>query len=153
MIEITNMLEKIMKYRLVKEIVSRQGVVHFRRYKIMETPWFALYIHQICQSDMDQDPHDHPWDFESLILKGAYTEVYLDPECPEESISCSYYRGDVVKHKSTDAHKITLLTDEVWTLVYTTGNRRDWGYLTAKGWVDHITYRKQKNADRDGKFI
>lgn len=60
---------------LVKEIKSKQGEVHFRRYRLLQTPWFAIYIHHILISDQDKDMHDHPWNFTSVILEGAYREV------------------------------------------------------------------------------
>ena len=129
---------------LVKEIVSKEGVVHFRRYRLISTRWFNLYVHQICESDHDRDPHDHPWNFQSLILSGGYFEEVFPKLYNREY----YYEGDVVQHKATDAHKLTLLTDEVWTLVLTTGRERYWGYQTSKGWVGHEEYRKLKNESK-----
>ena len=137
-----NWLAKVFRFIfLVKEIISREGIVHFRRYRLISTPWFNLYLHHICQSDKDGEPHDHPWNFQSLIVKGAYQEyVYGIPEFNR------YYAGDVVQHKATDAHRITLLSKEVWTLVYTSGGDRHWGYRLSDGsWIGHEEYRQIKN--------
>lgn len=131
---------------LDKEIVSRAGVLHFRRYRLFRTPWCALYLHKICQSDNDLDMHDHPWNFQSLIVKGAYREASKYPPNFDYIHLNSYYPGDVVKHQAEDAHKITLITNPVWTLVYTTGRSRVWGYQTPKGWINHEEYRRLKNA-------
>lgn len=141
-------LIKIIRYLfLVKEIVSKQGVVHFRRYRLIQTPWFALYLHQICQSDKDVDMHSHPWNFQSLILKGAYKEACKYPPDFDYIYINAYYPGDVIKHQARDAHKITLITKQVWTLVFTSGRHREWGYLTPNGWVSHAVYRKAKNEE------
>lgn len=71
-----NWLIKIIRFLfLVKEIKSRYGHVHFRRYRLLSTPWFSIYIHHILKSDEDKDPHDHPFNFSSLILSGAYQEM------------------------------------------------------------------------------
>lgn len=135
---------------MVKEIVSKEGAVHFRRYRLISTPWFNLYVHNIRKSDEDKYPHDHPWDFKSLILSGSYQETmrlapfnkYYDPD----TYTVKYYPGYLAEHKAEDTHQITLLTPEVWTLVLTTGRAREWGYQTRIGWIDHKTYRTLKNA-------
>ena len=62
------------KLFLTREIISRTGVVHFRRYRLLKTPIMRLYLHQILESDKDGDLHCHPWSFVSLILKGHYVE-------------------------------------------------------------------------------
>lgn len=48
-----------MPFRKVKEIVSRDGVRHFRRWAILQTRWFNIYLHCIEQSDQDKDLHSH----------------------------------------------------------------------------------------------
>lgn len=133
------------KFLLVKEIVSKQGVVYFRRYRLLQTPWFAVYVHQICRSDEDKDPHDHPWNFTSVILEGAYQEDSWYPPNFDKMQIKNYYSGDVIEHKAEDAHKLRLISSEVWTLVFTSGRERVWGYQTDKGWIDFITYRNLKN--------
>lgn len=133
---------------LVKEIVSKRGEVHFRRYRLLQTPWFAIYIHQICRSDEDLDPHDHPWDYQSVILEGCYLEdSRLAPNFKAQPVQ-KYYSGDVIKHKAADVHKITLVSKEVWTLVFTSGREREWGYLTPVGWIGHKEYRQLKNEGK-----
>lgn len=42
--KIKNLLNK---YLLVKEIVSKTGVVHFRRYRLLSLSKFNIYIHNI----------------------------------------------------------------------------------------------------------
>lgn len=138
----------IRKLFLVKEILSKQGKVHFRRYRLIQTPWFALYVHQILQSDKDKHFHDHPWSFESLILSGSYYEQYT--KAPNHWVirAKTYYPGDVVQHLAQDAHQITLRSPEVWTLVFTSGRERVWGYQTENGWIDFQTYRQMKNEGK-----
>lgn len=141
----------IRKLFLVKEIVSQMGKVHFRRYRLLSTPWFNIYIHHILSSDLDVDPHDHPFSFHSLILKGAYQELCkYEPYFDEGFHCCKHYAGQVVVHKAEDAHKITLLTPDVWTLVVTSGRTRDWGYRLSDGtWVQHQEYRRLKNSKEE----
>jgi hypothetical protein len=133
---------------LVKEIVSKQGEVHFRRYRLLQTPWFAIYIHQILKSDTDIFLHDHPWGYSSVILEGSYQEDSAYPPNFDVHHINTYYSGDVIQHKAEDAHKLTLKSTEVWTLVFTSGRERVWGYQTSSGWIDYITYRQMKNEGK-----
>lgn len=148
------------KLFLIKEIVSKQGIVVFRRYRLLQTPWFAIYIHNLLQSDQDPDLHDHPWSYKSIILSGAYREISAySPRFRTLHVN-KYYAGDVIEHVAEDIHQITLLAPSVWTLVFTSGREREWGYryvLNNGGdwdqcrqieWVDHKTYRRLKNEDK-----
>lgn len=144
-----NIITKIIRRLfLVKEIISKQGEVHFRRYRLLQTPWLALYIHQILKSDEDKHFHDHPWNFQSLILKGSYREQYTLPPNHWVIRNKTYELGDVVQRKAEDAHQITLRTPEVWTLVLTSGRERVWGYQTEFGWIDFKSYRQLKNEGK-----
>lgn len=145
----------INKFFLVKEIVSKEGVVHFRRYRLLSTPWFNLYIHHILESDKDLDLHDHPWNFQSLILSGSYLELvkFVDENFVSTKIEV-HLPGDVLKRQAEDVHKIKLRTESVWTLVFTSKPIRNWGYRKLSGkpfefnneyFIDHLSYRKIKN--------
>ncbi len=147
--------EFIRKHFLIKEIVSKEGVVHFRRYRLLATPWFNIYIHNILHSDEDKHGHDHPWHFMSIILRGEYLEQWF-----RFSEDWKYRAGyafhinrrsprSVIRHHAEDFHKITLLTPSVWTLVFTSGRARSlWGFQTENGWIDFMEYRKLKNEGR-----
>lgn len=133
---------------LVKEIISKEGVIHFRRYRLLSLPWFNIYIHQIMRSDLDTEMHDHPFHFTSIILSGAYHEDSIYPSDWTNIIGRNCYQGDVIEHRAEDAHKLTLLTKEVWTLVITSGRNRVWGYRFQDGnWIDFQTYRTNKNGE------
>jgi len=134
----------IRKLFLVKEIISKEGNVHFRRWRILQTPWFAIYVHNILRSVEDKDPHDHPWWFMSLILWGGYVEDRVD----ENGRKSRHYRfaGRMFSCKTTEFHKIRLMRP-TWTLVLTGPRTHElWGYMTEDGWIDHVTYRERKNT-------
>jgi len=138
------LLSRIFESRLVKSIVSREGRVHFRRWSILESPRFNLYVHQIARSDEERDPHDHPWSFASLVLRGGYHEKLWKVDAYEEH---DHRPGSILFRSSHDFHRIRLYGEAAWTLVLTGPRTHDlWGYRTAEGWVDHLTYRKQKHA-------
>jgi hypothetical protein len=149
------MREVIRTLFLVKEIISKDGLVHFRRWRILATPWFNIYIHNILRSDEEAHPHDHPWNFLSFILKGGYTEAWL-PFYEDVAyrngvplLNSTRKPGTVVYHDAKDFHKLTLLKDSAWTLVFTFGKRRPtWGYQTEQGWFEQKAYRELKHEGK-----
>jgi hypothetical protein len=131
---------------LIREIRSKTGALHFRRWSLLNTRWGSLYIHQIARSDEDLHMHDHPWDFWSLILRGGYTEQAM-PEGKDFLILTNCVPGTLVMRKAKDFHRIKLLNplDSTWSLVWT-GSRihEPWGYHTFDGWVSNQEYRRMK---------
>lgn len=135
---------------LVKVITSKEGKVHFRRYRLLATPWFNIYIHQILKSDEEAHFHDHPWNFFSFILSGGYKERSSYSVDRWKQVHTNYFmKHSLVHHKRSDTHKLTLMTPCVWTLVLTYGKHQTWGYQTEAGWIDFQSYRALKN---EGKF-
>lgn len=129
---------------LLKTITSREGIVHFRRWGIL-TRWFNVYVHHIAKSDEDVDPHDHPWWYMSFVLWGGYSEMLYRNS---ENVIAYIYHGprSIVVRKTTDFHKLTLVNGPAWTFVITGPRTHDlWGYSTRDGWVDHLTYRRNKH--------
>jgi hypothetical protein len=132
------------KLFLIREIKSKEGKVHFRRYRFLATPWLNVYVHQICRSDREKHMHDHPWDFITLILWRGYIEF-------TEKYPKGTKRGflHIVPHKAEEVHQFALEDESksTWTFVITGSRRREWGYQTESGWFSNETYRilKEKN--------
>lgn len=124
---------------LVKEIRDRNGVLHFKRWALLWTPWFALYLHKICLPDYDEHLHSHPWNFVSLVLKGFYLESSRGQKIHRKP-------GSLLMRKASDFHQITWLgAPPVWTLVFVWGRRREWGYDVGGVCIDNQTYRTLKH--------
>ena len=135
------------KLFLVKEIRSKAGVLHFRRWRFLELPFFRVYLHNILKADEDKHEHDHPWSFYSLILKGGYTEALtLDVWGPFKSYLLEHGVGSIIHRKAKDSHQIRSLKNDkpVWSLVFAYGFERPWGYNTEAGWIDKDEYRRLK---------
>jgi hypothetical protein len=124
----------------VMVIKSRAGELVFKRWRLLSTPWLTVYVHRLYESDRDKDPHDHPWDYTTIILSGGYTEMIFGGE------SRTYRRGSVIAHRAEEAHQLALTEKPTTTLVFVGRYRRpEWGYHTKDGWVDFRSYRKNKN--------
>ncbi|MEO6305470.1 MAG: hypothetical protein ABIP51_20070 [Bacteroidia bacterium] len=132
----------INKYFLVKEIKSKEGIVHFRRWRILSTPLLKIYFHGIYMADEDAHLHNHPWNYWSVSVKGRFIE--------KTSNGFKYVPPfKIIKRKAEQFHSINLLlTKKVFTFFVAFGKKRDWGYDVNGTWVDHITYRKLKNSGK-----
>lgn len=131
-------------FKLVKEIRSKQGELHFKRWQIWSTRWFNIYLHFINKADEDKHLHDHPWSFWSIILKGAYIELL--GEEGKHTPSRQIYRGWLNASYRTKniPHMIGVVVKPTYSLVITGPGGREWGYTTEDGWKNHSKYREEK---------
>lgn len=102
-----------------------------RWYLIPRNPVLNVYLHKFCRSD-DPTPHDHPWWFVSLIVRGKYDEV-------TEHGTRRRGAGSIAFRPATWRHTVQLIrqglpsagqTWEVpcWTLIVTGRRARSWGF-------------------------
>ncbi len=128
-----------MKKEFYWEIKSRAGIVVFRRWRLCQSKWCNVMLHNIKRADTDAHCHNHPWSFISIVLKGGYDEKTPKGINPRKLFSVAY-------NKATNYHKIEKLHgDSAWTLVITGPTRKEWGYLVNGEWIDNETYRRRKN--------
>lgn len=122
------------------------------RWRLLQTPWFAIYLHKICQPDQDRHLHDHPWPFVSIVLRGGYDEVrphgYRSGARVGEWWPARYEkrRGclSIAFRRSTDLHRISRLHRRpTWTLLLVGPRRRDWGYSVGGRWISHDIYHRE----------
>jgi hypothetical protein len=144
----------IKKHFLVAEIRSREGVLHFRRWRLLSGSWGNIYLHAIYKSDEDGHLHDHPWDYTSICLKGSFIEqVPGIREVFNGNIIKTYVYNHVspfkvIRRNAEAFHKLyRLKSPVVYTLFFTGSRRKEWGYDVAGEWIEFNRYRKLK---RDG---
>lgn len=120
--------------------------VYLKRWYIFRCKTWSIRIHHIIGPDPDEHPHDHPWDFISIPLRGAYHEnVYTLHRWGEKAGSLTNVPRTVrwfSRHRAEDAHKIMRLLRPkgVWTLFITGRERKKWGFITEVGWLPWKTY-------------
>jgi hypothetical protein len=98
-----------------------------------------LYLHHILAPDPDIFLHDHPWWFRSTVLAGGYDEQLANGDIVRRQ------EGDSGEHAAMDAHVITHVVPGTWTLVLTGRTEREWGFLTAGGWVHHDAFEGRRH--------
>ena len=110
---------------------------------ILIHPGGTVRLHNIRREDADNDLHDHPWDFVSIILRGGYIEEVpknpLDRAGQGGTEFITYTPGCVNVVSAEDSHRIDLVMDNrldplepgetgVWTLVFAGNYKRGWGF-------------------------
>lgn len=116
-------------------IRGADGSLYLWRLRIVQTPWFAVYLHAIHRPDHDSELHDHPWDFVSFVLRGGYAEQMLVRGGSANWMDWRTVRWFNVK-RAESAHRIIhLRRTPTWTLVFCGRRRREWGFYTRTGWT------------------
>jgi len=108
------------------------GRDYLYRLRILSTPFGGVYLHKIINAD-PADPHDHPWNFVSIILKGGYDEVrhMVGPDrmIGQEGRVYFWRRGHINRVKLNEAHRIAKIIPGTWTLVFVGRRQREWGFF------------------------
>lgn len=105
---------------------------YLTRLRIIQTPWFGIYLHRFDGPDPRPTLHDHPWQFLSVILRGGYTERRLNPHthAVDEAHRVRWFN----RVRAGDAHSISMLhRTPTWSLMLVGKRVRTWGYLDPIG--------------------
>ena len=101
--------------------------VHMRRWRLLPwNRWCNLYVHVYVTNDPGP-PHDHPYDFVSLTLRGSGEEevVSLDD-------SVMRFKPVVLKrlrfYRAEHVHRISRV-DRLITVMIHGPRRHDWGFV------------------------
>ena len=131
-----------MIFDLELEIKSKKGELHFRRWRLIKTRWFDVYIHGIYKADTDKYLHDHPWDIWTMVLWGSYLEELPDKRYNYRSCFNMGYRRD------KKFHKVRTCFGPTYTLAIMGKEKREWGYDVEGVWVHNEEYRRLKREKK-----
>lgn len=123
------------------------SIIYLKRWRLIQTPWFALFLHKINLDDGDRCLHDHPYNFTSLILRGGYEEI-VDKTNADQLNDYpdvnNWGVGSLHWMKAERFHRITVLNRiPTWTLIFVGRRRRKWGFKTKEGWVPWEDYLRE----------
>jgi hypothetical protein len=155
------LLCKLLPYRDIVKVVDGKETLYLRRFflkrsqaKSMTGDEGGVFLHVIHRNDDDKDPHDHPWDFTSVVLKGGYVDEcwhWIEDAGAGRRLPGTLFRvkGErrppeyervrplrVVQRKAEHLHRVQGIKPgrPAWTLVFTGPRRRSWGFVTENGW-------------------
>lgn len=140
---------------------QRRDIGDYMRRWILSLPFgLMVRVHHIQRADADDELHDHPFGFVSLVLRGWYVEE-LPAEHRMQSAMPGGLRtyttrrpGSIARRRSHVAHRISRVSEGgVWTLVFARRGERQWGFYTANGWVpwtEFVTRKPGKIVNHGG---
>lgn len=148
-------------------LTNSDGDVYLFRRRLLQTPAFAIYLHDILDGDEERAPHSHPFAFASLVVRGWYEEEVYHPTFEDRS---DYWHGHYVKYihgrlgeptwnvrkrgrmhtfprGNGQVHRIAEVGPKTRTLVFA-GRRKDsWGFFDEE--VGEIVYWRTYLEARD----
>lgn len=108
-----------------------QSETYLRRWSMRLPFGWSMKLHHILRPDSDRCQHDHPWAFWTFILWGGYYEFTGEEQKLNRArVGRIYYRPANFRHRIT-----VLPRGHAWTLVLTSGRKREWGFFTRDGWM------------------
>lgn len=116
--------------------------VYLHRRRLITTPWFAVNIHRIYLPDRGRDPHDHPFWFVTIPLRGWYNETVWKmiggTRSPYTQRIHRRFRPMVLRLGR--AHQIDAVSKDLVTLFIHGPRKPSWGFWTRHGHVDWKDY-------------
>lgn len=154
------------------DVFDEEGALYMTRWRLVDVAWLGgIRVHRIVRSDVDREPHDHPFTFLSLILKGGYFEasyvrdgVTVDGDPVFRESERWFPPGSLIFRRAEALHRLTLpkqlpkwtnigcddmpplVEREAWTLVITGPRRRVWGFQTDEGWISWRAFLEKKKG-------
>lgn len=130
-------------------LIGQPGNPMMKRLRLIQTPWFGIYLHFIYREDLDPIPHDHPWTFWRVVLWGSYSENHwLHPDSDASMTGRVIERWRPSVFPTTEAHWITAVQPGTVSLVVVGRKQRVWGFwdevpgvldrnAAVRRWVDY----------------
>jgi len=135
-------------------VIGGSARPYLRRWWIVRTPLFCIYVHQFLRSDDDRALHDHPWLFNaSRLLRGPYIEWVPSAGGNCQRPVCRFLKPGQWKFRWGPApHRVQLhsamgVAQPCWTLFITGPRVRQWGFYCPQGWMH---WRRFTAADDPG---
>lgn len=111
-------------------VTDGTGPVSWRRplTRLVQKLGIAVRVHEILRSDAGRDPHDHPWSYLTVILRGGYFEKRYD--AAGKLVSTKYHgAGSVLWRPAGSWHRLDVPTGMVATTLFITGKYvGTWGF-------------------------
>lgn len=121
--------------------IGVEGDPYLDRLRLLQTPFFSVFLHHIHRPDLDRDPHDHPWWFTSVVLSGSYEELYWPEKTnPGRCLTRQRGRWSARRINRRGGHIITRLKGPLWTLVLAGRDHDEWGFYPEGKYVPWRQY-------------
>lgn len=140
-----NVVERTVDYGNGYSLTQTDGTgpVTWRRpvARIIQLLGLGVRIHEILRSDYGRDPHNHPWPFLSIILRGEYVESRYDDKGSLISVR-KHGPGSVLYRPANSWHRLDVpLGLPVTTLFITGAKVQRWGFNVDGQFIPYTEYK------------
>lgn len=131
------------------KVLMREGKSYLVRITLFKCPYFSVKIHKALMSD-PAIPHDHPWNYLSIILWGGYYEETINTKSVTSLTSGKTYEGPFCKQiwygpgsflyrKGDKLHRLIIPEGSYSiSLIFVGRKWREWGFWDFyEGWISH----------------
>jgi hypothetical protein len=117
------------------------GPVTWRRpfAKLFQLCGIAIRVHEILRSDEGREPHDHPWPYLTIILKGGYFENRYS-DAGEFTGMRWHGPGSIIFRPANSWHMLELDGKPATTLFITGRKSQTWGFNVDGAKVPYYEY-------------
>lgn len=120
------------------------------QHRLIACKLFSIRLHTFVGSD-EACPHNHPWAFFSLILRGSYREQSYRMINDKFTLVRSYdaRKGDILFRKANHIHRVECDSNAPCkTLVVTFRASREWGFFNTLGhFITHNLYKHKEHCN------
>jgi hypothetical protein len=102
----------------------------------------SIRIHHILREDYDRHPHDHPWEWRTIVLRGWYWEHRLAFRDVPGMFSVHFRPpGSTAAMSLGEFHRISRVSPGgAWTMFITWGRPQSWGFYVDGKKIDRRDY-------------
>jgi hypothetical protein len=138
---------RFLRFWKTHNLTWADGTIFMTRYTLIKRPSFSLKVHRFRRGD--EEMHDHPWAFISLILWRGYVELTPDGPIKRRWLSLRYRPAHWIHNVCVNEG------EDAWTLCLTFGRQRVWGFHTPVGWMPHDDFRRINGRAKvtDGRIV
>ena len=142
---IKQLFQRYGRYRLILDRTAEEP--YLERYYLFlrdrKSFPFNIFVHKFLKSDPDS-PHDHPWPYATLILRGGYWEWVPEFDAAGKMIGeTRHWRapGSFRTAAANTYHRVELEPGITpWTLFMPGSQQRDWGFLVDNKWIPNMEF-------------
>jgi hypothetical protein len=134
-----SLTERVLRAVFRHRDIVTNGDLYLRRFYVSpRIRGWQFMLHKIARPDLDRNPHDHPFDFATLCLRGGYVEHVDLPDGEEQQ---AHVAGQLRLRAAEHRHRIDrILGPAAWTLVLAGPKRRTWGFWIGRAFTPWRTY-------------
>ena len=120
------------------DTITLDGTPYMERFHYRYELDGSARLHHLLTDDPEH-MHDHPWNYATVLLTGAYREHTPDGWT-------DHHAPVLLTRQAEHVHRLELLAGPMWTYIVTGPVRRRWGYWTDDGWMPWCQYQAERVA-------